>query len=104
MDNVHEEWEKVKHEPSLHSYYGNQKEYQRWRSRFITAGLVQKTTRTWTLTDDPVAHKKRYRREYYQVWRKNNKQKVREYAYNHYKKRLLADIAEMVCSNPVNAQ
>ena len=91
---VRAEWEKVKDEPSLFRFYGNQKDYQRWRTRFIKAGLIQKTSRTWTRKADPIEHRRAYAREYYTKWRKENKDRQKQYAYNHWKNRF---IEQMVC-------
>jgi hypothetical protein len=93
---VVDEWEKVKHEPSLYRYYGSQKEYQKWRTRFLKVGLIQRSSRIGKRQKNPRSHLLEYRREYYSSWRKNNKQKQKEYAYTYWKRRLVRDIDTMV--------
>jgi hypothetical protein len=76
------EWEAVKDFPNLSKYYGNLKTYQRWRKRFVTAGLLnkkQKQTKAQMLA---------YKRSYYAKWRKSNQDKVKGYTQDYWIKKL----------------
>lgn len=42
---VKTEWKAVKNVPSLFKHYGSQKEYQKWRERFVRAGYLAKNQR-----------------------------------------------------------
>ena len=91
---VAQEWEKVKCEPSLFKHYGSQAEYQRWRQRFLKAGYLQKSARTFTKKrTNSEEHRKAYARAYARKWREKHPDKAREITYEHWKRKLLADFA-----------
>mgnify|MGYP000973802755 CR=1 FL=1 len=92
--NVAQEWEKVKDVPSLFKHYGSQAEYQRWRQRFLKAGYIQKSARTFAKKrKNPEEHRKAYSRAYARKWRERHPVKAKEIAYEHWKRKLLADFA-----------
>jgi hypothetical protein len=77
------EWEAVQNAPNLSTYYGNnQKEYQRWRKRFFTAGLLTKKHKKTK------AEMLAYKRSYYARWRKSNRDKVKGYTQDYWIKKL----------------
>lgn len=91
---IADEWAKVKEVPSLFKHYGSQAEYQRWRQRFLKAGFIQKSARTFTKKrKNPKEHRKAYARAYARKWRENHPAKSRQITYEHWKRRLLADFA-----------
>ena len=75
------EWALVKN-VNLHKYYDSKKEYQKWRRRFIDAGLLMPKR-----AQDREARLAK-NRCYYEVWRKNNREKVNEYTKRYWKKKL----------------
>ena len=92
--NVAHEWDKVKDVPSLFKHYRSQAEYQRWRQRFLKAGYIKKTTRTFTKKREKTEeHRKEYAREYARKWRAHHPDSYREIYYEHWKRKLLADFA-----------
>jgi hypothetical protein len=91
------EWDKVKGcSQSLFKHYGSQAEYQKWRHRFLKAGYLEKTSRTF-IKKDHDQHTEEHRREqaraYARKWRQQNKQRAKEICYNHWKRKLLGDFA-----------
>ncbi len=100
-DVVTQEWAKVKDFPSLFRHYGSQAEYQRWRTRFIAAGLLQKSTRTFIKNrENPLEHRRALLRTYARKWREKHPAKVKQITYDHWKRKLLADFAACVRLNP----
>ena len=94
---VAREWNKVKGVSSLYQNYGCQRDYAKWRYRFLKAGYVSKTKRTWAKAANPKEHILAYQREYYRKWRSKNKAKAKEHTHNYWKRRFLSEI--QVCLN-----
>lgn len=84
MGPVKAEWEAVKDVPSLFKHYGTQREYQKWRERFVRAGYLTKNARTQKTKTDKLA----YNRVYYAKWRPLHKDRVMQYSYDHWKRKL----------------
>ena len=83
---VKTEWEAVKNVPSLFKHYGrNQKEYQKWRERFVRAGYLAKNQRKQRRSKEDT---RAYNRVYYAKWRPMNKDRVLRYSYDHWKKKI----------------
>jgi hypothetical protein len=83
---VKTEWEAVKNVPSLFKHYGrNQKEYQKWRERFVRAGYLAKNQRKQRRSK---ADTRAYNRAYYAKWRPLHKDRVLQYSYDHWKKKI----------------
>ena len=80
-NDVEREWEKVK-DKRLFKHYKTQREYSKWRSRFVRLGLITPKPRT------TVEHRLRYNREYYARWRHANQEKTKGYTEKHWKKKL----------------
>ena len=76
------EWEAVKNTPSLFKHYGNQKEYQKWRERFVRAGYLHKKPRR--AKQDRLV----YNRAYYAKWRVTHKDRIIQYTHDHWQKKL----------------
>jgi hypothetical protein len=93
---VKAEWAKVRDLPSLRAHYGP-KEYAKWRGRFVRAGFV--TPRKTRTREQQEASKQRrldYTRQYYRQWRKQNKDRLKQYQYSYWKTRLLNDFQNQV--------
>ena len=104
-DVVAQEWAKVKDFPSLFRHYGSQSEYQRWRTRFITAGLLQKSTRTFIKKrKNSLQHRRALLRTYARNWREKHPAQTKQIMYDHWKRKLLADFAKCVRLNPDEKQ
>ena len=94
---IREEWERVKHLPSLYKHYANHTEYMKWRQRFTRMNYIQKGPGGWqkksTVTGIPkkTIDKAQYTRE----WRKRNPGKAKEHVqrYCQWMKRLQSDSA-----------
>ena len=85
-DDVEKEWQMVKDAPkSMFKFYNSQKDYQKWRSRFVRMGYI--TTKPRTSRDQ----RKEYNRVYYHTWRLNNKDKTKKYAISYWTKRLSSE-------------
>ena len=98
MANVIEtEWALVRNVPSLYAHYETPQLYGKWRHRFIRAGFIQKTNRTWKRPVDAAIHRKEYNKTYYKAWRASHKDKVRQYVFDYWKRKL-----SEVRSNPEN--
>ena len=88
---VKAEWAKVRYLKSLRSHYGA-KEYAKWRGRFVRAGFIKpRMTRTREEQDASKNRRLDYARHYYKKWRKQNKDRLKQYQYSYWKTRLLND-------------
>jgi hypothetical protein len=84
MESIRAEWEAVKDVPSLFKHYGSQKEYQRWRDRFVRAGYLSKGQKLRRSKAEQLA----CNRSYYEKWRAAHRDKVKKYTYDHWMRKL----------------
>jgi hypothetical protein len=82
---IEAEWQAVKDVPSLFKHYGTQREYQKWRERFVRAGYLTKHQRRLRRTKE---EKLAYNRAYYTKWRPLHKDLVLQYTHDHWKRKL----------------
>ena len=87
--NVQLEWEKVKDQISLYTYYDSPKEYHKWRRLFLKHGFIKPTGRVWgRRTKQTSTDRNAYCRGYYKKWRAENKEKLQQYQVNHWTKKI----------------
>ena len=79
---IEREWQIVKDVPSLFKYYGSQREYQKWRARFLKAGFLKK--KRGRSKEDQLVHN----RAYYAEWRKRNSERIAMYNLKFWKKKI----------------
>jgi hypothetical protein len=89
---IRQEWERVKHLPSLYKHYANHTEYMKWRQRFTRMNYIRKGPGGWQKKTSATAIPKKTidKAKYTREWRKRNPGKAKEHVQRYWMKRLQA--------------